>query len=355
MKWRVDLSLWAITGALLLVGCGGPHVSTGRFGAVNGEVQVTAGSRGSAWLFLYPPGLGPPLSQALPEQVTAVPDVRLAEGDGSFRFSNVEPNPYRLWAFLDVNGDFQTEVDVLGGPGAGDRISEGIEFNLQPGEHRRIELPIRQHVYWEPPAFSVNGASSEGAVQLPDQPAEIVSLQLSSTPLGLLRPDRTGFVVGMGDADDDGVADDANADGIPDLFPQIYLRFLRRPGQVVPLDRLGSPAEVIVPLAFDPGPFLAALALDPSQDVVVDTLQTFLVPQAQAITFEPGRGRVVTPMDAIPVGEYELWVVSESGQFWRVPNDLGTEAAAALGGPHDSQRTRFLVVHGSTVGPSEEP
>ena len=111
---------------------------------------------------------------------------------------------------------------------------------------------------------------------------------------------------------------------------------------MVPLDSRGDPAEVIIPLAFDPGPYLAVLAGDPSREIVTDRLTAFVLPQAQAITFEK-QGRVVTPMSAVPVGEYELWVVSESGQFWRMPNDLSTDKAAHLGGPRVSQGVRFRV------------
>lgn len=292
-------------------------------------------------MFLYPPGAGFPLTQAIPDRVTAVPDLRLKEGDGHYLFADLGPDTYRLWAFLDTHRNFQPDIDVLGGPGAGDRIAEGTELNLQPGEHAVVDLPVDRHVLHEPPAFVLDGVAPGTTVDLPDRPEGLIAFDLHASDLGVLDPARTAFVVGLGD--------DANADGVPDLYPQIYLRLLRRPGQVVPVDPQGRPAEVIVPLAFNPGPFLALLAGDPSRDVVVDTLEAVVLPQAQAITFEPGKGRVVTPLDAIPVGDYELWVVSESGQFWRMPNDLGTDAATDLGGPFASQRIAFRFVHGTKV------
>ena len=327
----------AIAIALVVSACGGPSTPTKREGEIRGTVRVSEGSRGSAWLFLYPRGQGYPLTQAIPDRVTAVPDLRLANGDTGFVFSRVEPNAYRLWGFLDTNLNFDPDVDVLGGPGAGDRVAVGEEVNLQPGEALSIDLTPSQFVQHEPPAFTLAQVDPGTTVELADQPSGVVTLELSASDLGILDPQRTGFVVGLGDADGDGVADDANGDGIPDLFPQIYLRFLRKPGQVVPLDSKGNPAEVIVPLAFSPGAFLAQLAGDPKKDIVVDRLQTALIPQAQAITFEAGRGRVVTAMDAIPVGDYELWVVSESGQFWRMPNDLRNSMP--------TQAVRFRFVH----------
>jgi hypothetical protein len=333
-----------VTWVLWACACSGPEPQHGRDGTVRGALTVSAGTRGGAWLFLYPPGQGFPTTQAFPEQVTAVSDVRLKEGDTRFVFAQVPPNPYRLWGFLDTNLDFEPNIDVLGGPGAGDRVAQGLELNVEPGADLEVAFALSTHLRHEPPAFRIERDVQGDEVVLPSAPGNVLRFELRADALGILDERRSGFVVGLGDADGDGVADDDNGDGVPDLFPQVYLRFLRRPGQVVPLGPDGQPAEVIVPLVFDPGPYLALLANDPAQEVVADRLTAFVLPQAQAITWEKGRGRVVTPMDAIPVGEYELWVVSESGQFWRVPNDLGGLDARHLGGPFASQATRFRFV-----------
>ncbi len=323
--------------------CGAPPPPPEKLGGIRGQVEVTDGTRGDAWLFLYPPGQGFPFTQAFPEEVTAVSDVRLSKGDGRFTFARVPPNAYRLWGFLDANGDFEPDIDVLGGPGAGDRVAEGVELGVEPGGVTGAGLSLSRHLVHEPPAFVLEDPEARAVIELPARLLGVHRLELRADALGVLDARRTGFVVGLGDADGDGVADDGDGDGLPDLFPQLYLRFLKRPGQVVPLDSRGNPAEVIVPLAFDPGPYLAVLAGDPSRDLVTDLLTAFVLPQAQAITFEQ-QGRVVTPMDAVPVGDYELWAVSESGQFWRMPNDLGTDKAAHLGAARPSQRVGFRVV-----------
>ena len=337
------ISAFLVTLLAALAACGSPEPILESMGQVRGQVQVSAGSRGDAWLFLYPPGQGFPLTQAFPEEVTAVSDVRLSSGDGRFTFARVPPNAYRLWGFLDTNGDFEPDIDVLGGPGAGDRVSDGVEVSVERGGTSEVDLALTRHLLHEPPAFVLDDPNAREVIELPAQLLGIHRLELRADALGLLDPRRTGFVVSLGDSDADGVADDGDGDGLPDLFPQLYLRFLRRPGQVVPLDSRGDPAEVILPLAFDPGPYLAVLAQDPSRQLITDRLTAFVLPQAQAITFE-AQGRVVTPMDAVPVGDWELWAVSESGQFWRIPNDLGTDKAAHLGGRRASQDVRFRVV-----------
>ncbi|MHB8875908.1 MAG: hypothetical protein ACYC8T_19645 [Myxococcaceae bacterium] len=308
-----------------------------KVGQVGGQVAVTPGTRGDAYLFLYTRTPGAPTEAAVPRYLTAVPDARLALGDSRYVFGAVQPNPYRLGAFLDVDGNFQADLDVLAQPGAGDRTAASVELNLQPGEHLALDLAIDQPVAREPPAFRIDGATGD-EIQLPDQ-LSITSFELVLEPLnGTLSKDRLTFAVSLAGT---------RTNGIPDLHPQVFLRFLPRPGQVVPVDRLGRPATVVVPLTFNPAPFLSNLGGDMNAEIAVDRLQVFLLPQAQAITEDSGKGRVVTAMDAIPVGAYELVMLTRSGQFWRIPNDLAGPAAEKVGGPYPGQGTHFRFVHGS--------
>lgn len=302
-----------------------------KLGVVEGRLEISQGSRGAAYLFLYPRG------EPVPRYVTAVSELRLSSGDSRFVFGQVEPNPYRLWAFLDADRSFAPDYDVLTQPGAGDRVAESVELNLQPAQRLVVDLPLRTPVPHEPPAFRLEGEPKE-EVELPDSPASPVRFELLADSMeGMLS--EVAFRVSLADADEDGAADDEDGDGIPELYPQVFLRFLPRPGQLVPHSSHGEPAMVIVPLLFDPMPFLPLLRGDPAAEVAVPRLQLWLLPQAQAITEEPGRGRVVSQMEAIPVGEYELFVLHESGQYWWLPNGLGVRMA--------SQGTRFRVVHGT--------
>jgi len=50
-------------------------------------------------------------------------------------------------------------------------------------------------------------------------------------------------------------------------------------------------------------------------------------------------GQVLMPLGAIPVGEYQLWALSDEGAFWYVPNALGERGSEAL----RSQALRFQV------------
>jgi hypothetical protein len=139
--------------------------------------------------------------------------------------------------------------------------------------------------------------------------------------LGLLRGEETRFFVRLRDEDGDGNADDLNGDGIPELFPQFFLRFVPRPGQPA--------AQVIVPLVINPVPFIPILQGDVNREASAVSVQLFVVPQAQAI----------------PVGEYQLWALSAEGAFWYVPNALGSRDSEAL----RSQALRFQIVRGDSL------
>jgi hypothetical protein len=94
---------------------------------------------------------------------------------------------------------------------------------------------------------------------------------------------------------------------------------LPKPGE----DR--NEGSVIVPIVFDPSPFLSALGGELGTFVAVTRLSGVVVPLAQRLVTEPGRLPSITPVGAAPRGSYELIALAAGGQFWRVPNDLKGE------------------------------
>lgn len=309
---------------------------------MEGLVELPLTGRGNAYVLLYGSGEGPPGAPAEPRYVTAVSELRISRGDGHFVFPAVAPGSYRLWGFLDVDLGFRSDVDVLAQPGAGDRPAEGLEFAVAEGERVAQELRWLAPLLHEPPAFRLARPISP-VVELPDLPLVPQLLELVAGDLGLLTGAAPGFPVRLADANGDGIPEDADGDGLPDLFPRLFLRFLPRPGQSVPVDGEGRAAQVIVPLlVYDPAPFLLALGGDVSREVMADRLLAMVLPQAQAI-FSQGGTTSATPLGAIPVGEYELWALAATGQFWKLPNGLGERGASG-------QAVRFFFVHGSGLG-----
>ncbi len=326
----------------MLAGCSEPPSELRRAARVEGRVELAGLARGNAYLFLFAPDEAPPETRGEPRFVAAVPEVRLAAGDTRFRFSEVGPDVYRLWGFLDSNGDADLTVDVLAQPGGGDWVpASSVELNVQPGQVLPADLVLPRRIQRPLPAFQVVEQGEGGVVSLTDSATAIVSFTVKSEGLGMLRGDAPRFFVRLADANGDGTPDDVNGDGVVDLWPQFFLRFVPKPGQTVPLDSLGRPARVIVPLLPNATPFLTSLQGDVGREVAVELLQLFVIPFAQAITEEPGTGRVVTTLGAVPVGDYELWAVNEEGGFWFVPNDLGQRSVE----PVPSQALRFRVLH----------
>jgi hypothetical protein len=325
---------------LVLTGCPQEGVPERPRGCVQGRVVSPGTLWGDAYVFLFAAGDWPPQGPAAPRYVTAVPEVRLAARDPRFLFAEVVPGPYWLWGFLDANRDVDLSVDVLAQPGAGDWTpGAAVELEVPAGGVTEQELTLAQRMNHGPPAFRVTGERTDGGVvTLTDAPLG-ESLTVEADGLGLLRGEESRFFVQFRDVDGDGTADDLNGDGIPELFPQFFLRFMPRPGQTVPAQADGGASQVIVPLLLNPVPFLPVLQGDVTREVSAASLLLFVVPQAQVVSLGADGGQVLTPLGAIPVGEYQLWALSAEGAFWYVPNALGERASEAL----RSQALRFQV------------
>jgi hypothetical protein len=343
----VDSSHLALLVCLLVLsGCpdeGSPSKQAGR---VEGQVAGPGSPRGDGYVFLFAPREGPPRGPAVPRFVTAVPELRLGAGDARFLFAEVIPGPYRLWGFLDSNGDVDLSVDVLAQPGAGDWLPDaGVEVEVPAGGALIQDLSLTRRMRHGPPAFRVTGEGMDGGVvTVPDSPLSLTSLTVEADGLGLLRGEEARFFVRLRDEDGDGNADDLNGDGVPELFPQFFLRFVPRPGQTLPRPPDGGPSQVIVPLVINPVPFIPILQGDVTREASAATMQLFVLPQAQAVSDAEDGGQVFTPLAAIPVGDYQLWALSAEGAFWYVPNALGSRDSEAL----RSQALRFQIVRGGS-------
>jgi len=283
-----------------------------RAGVVTGPITTTA--QGDAWVFLYSPGEGPPGAPAAPRAVSAVSARRL-ETDPRYVIANVKPNPYRLFGLLDVDSDFDGTIDVLSQPTAGDRVSTPVDFQSQPGRGATVALDLNKPVFTEPPAFSLEGVAGDDLV-LDFALDAITPLTLLADPVGHFDPKAVGFTFGLLDADGDMRPDDVDGDGTPDLSLQLFLRWQPRPGQ------LPEDTTLIVPLAFDPSPFLRTLEGRLGATVTANRLQVVMVPVAQALGPTEDGGAGIRPWGAPPAGDYELVALAAGGQFWRLPNQL---------------------------------
>jgi hypothetical protein len=310
---RIPLPLWVV-----LAGCAGVEEGTvPRLATVVVEPELH-GQGGDTWGLLYPRGLGFPGPPASPVHAAAASAVRVAQGDAHLVFPQVPPELYRLWAFLDVDQNFDPRIDVLAQPGAGDRVGAGVEINVQPGKRQVFAIEVGGAIGDEPPAFRLEDDVTE--VVLAETAAVPTAITLVQETLGgFFDPRHSGFRVGLVDDDGNRVPDDLDGDGAPDLWPRAFMRWRPRPGQ-------GAPGtEVLLPMIFNPAPFLTELQGDLSRSLVVGRLQFGVFSQAQSITTAPN-GKVTTELlTSAPTGEYQLVLYTRSGQYWTLPNGLGPE------------------------------
>lgn len=332
-----------------LCGCTQPAPEGSNVGRLEGRVQLTGAQRGDAYLFLFPPGEGVAEVRPVPRYVTAVPDLRLSAGDGRFVFSSVEAGEWRLWGFVDANGDADLTVDVLAQPGAGDLVAADFQpVEVQARQRAQVELRLERRLQRALPAFRVEGLGAGTEVVWPDVLQGLLTLTVRSDALGVLGGEPPRFTVRLVDENGDGVGDDLDGDGLPDLVPRFFLRWRPRPGQGAEVGQ----GEVLVPLLFNPAPFLAVLQGQVGQEVLAESLQLIYLPRALSVREDPERGRVVTTLGAVPPGEYELWALTDEGGAWWVPNGLAKRNVE----PVASQGVRVRVVRstaadGGTGGP----
>jgi hypothetical protein len=205
------------------------------------------------------------------------------------------------------------------------------------------------------PIFSVRGGAAAAALG-----ASPLVLELDTTPIseGVLQQPAPAFLLRFVDDDGDGVPDDANRDGVPDVWPRVVVRKLAGEHPLVDendLDRNGIlDAEGVDYAHVDPSTG-AAIAPDGKPDLVV--LAAGFDVSAYAAQLVDGEGRVKpvpTPVTSlklvvqpraldvsvplapgvlatVPAGRYAITVIQQTGQTWRVPNEL----APALAGPLD--------------------
>ncbi len=280
---------------------------------LQGTLERPPGVLGDAWLFLSSPTQGPLGEPAVPIAATAVSAGQL-ERSSRYVFGEVRANPYRLFGVLDVDQDLRVDVDVLAQPTAGDRVGAGVELNLQPGRPVELDYAFPTLVTTEPPAFRVENAT-DTTFALDATQGGLTTLNLVAAPLGRFDPSRHGFPVGLVDEDGDGLPDDRDGDRVPDLTLQALLRWRPAPGQ--------HPAgtDVVVPLLIDPTSLLTTLQGNVRLTLLLERLSVTVVPQAQEVVRRAGR-REFRSFGAPPAGDYELVVLTGTGQFWRMPNQL---------------------------------
>jgi hypothetical protein len=308
----------------LLIGCSDPGVREyePHSGIIRGTVLYPAGAqRGNAIVLLFreddPP---PPQGSGRPLNFVVVPKSELfgdspagmrRDFSAGFTMPTVPPGRYQIRAFLDADEDFNPIYDLLAQPTAGDvggghvDTTTGTFLTIEVEADRALEGVIVSLGYTIPverPAFVITSTPSyavplarPGLMRLLAHPIERAQVRMD--------PDRTRFLVTFADDDADGVPDDKNGDHLPDLYPRVLMR------------RIAEGPSVIVPLILSPVPYRDAIE---TSGATLTTALDLIVPPV-AVQLD---GTATQILPEIPTGEYEVIVISATGQTWQVPNDL---------------------------------
>ena len=305
-----------------------------------------------------------------------------------FAFSLVPPGRYLLRGFIDADTcrtgvqpchgpDFIPWYGVTGEPNAGDvggaavdaltlaprvvEVGPGADGTLQAATGITVSFSDSATVP-ERPAFEVVGGNrlepSAGPLRL-----ELRPLSLHEGVVDVRPP---AFLLRYVDENGDGVPDDANGDGNPELWPRVVVRKLADAPDLTDendLDRNGLLDEVGVDYPHADGsrdglPDLVVLAAslvpDPAtmdalrnpdgtprmEPVPVPKLELVIHPQALDVR-EPSNP---VPLQSLPSGRYALTLVQFTGQTWRLPNELSPSLAPALGLPSVESQSFLLQV-----------
>ena len=401
--------------AVLATGCEPPPVvptadqrQNQRLSRIEGQVVVQSRARGNAIVLLYdaarPP---PPQGAGRPLSFTVIPAQKLfglAEPGSSgpfiapFSFSLVAPGQYLLRGFIDADTcsagatpchgpDFIPWHGVTGEPNAGDvggaavdpltRVPRVVEVTVGPDGAPQAATGVSvsfsdSSTVPERPAFRVEGTSTfdptAGLKRL-----ELKPLQVNEGVLSIHPRTPTMLVRYVDDNPADGVPDDADGNGQPDLWPRVLVRKLADgPGlteaqkladendldrdgvlDAVGADYLrasdgtsdGLPDQVVLAAALAPDPAVLDALRNPDgtprmYPVPAASLGVVVLPQA--LDVRDPRNRVA--LKSVPSGRYAITLVQFTGQTWRVPNELSPALASEDGLPPVESQSFVLEV-----------
>ncbi|WP_224367714.1 hypothetical protein [Hyalangium versicolor] len=382
----------------LTLGCEAPPVvatsdrqQQTRSARIEGGVVVQGPARGNAVVFLYdaarPP---PPQGTGRPEAFALIPQEELFGSEldtnttgpftAPFTFPLVRPGKYLLRGFIDADTcrtgaqpchgpDFIPWYNVTAEPNVGD--VGGAAVDLATGTPRVIEvreaedgtpIPVlgatvsfstTANVLVDRPAFAMEGAP---ATIEPNGNTRFFKLRARPIREGAVNLSAPVFLVRFMDENHDGAPDDANADGVPDLWPRIIVRKLADSGTGITdendldndgqLDAEGmdyahanAPADGqpdLVVLAAGVAPedtLLQSLYADgqPLMDKVIPVPE--LTVAVRPLALDARNPSAPAPLQKMPSGRYSVTALQYTGQVWRVPNELSPTLAGALGLP----------------------
>ena len=284
----------------------------------------------------------PPLGAALPVRVQVIRAqsvTRTSDGfTAPYRIDGLPPGNYLVQALDDVDGNF-SPLNLLQTPTKGDLVGAVINLStLRPAVIPVAALVTGQDVTLspqpiplDPPAFAIDPATP---AQMPaDQVTPVrfdLRAQPNAFPAGTVAAPH--FAVQLV-RDSGGAAVDADHDGLPDMWPRVFLVRLDPSDPAGLTQYLSSDLHVtqtqVIPAAIDPTPFLTALQPEAGKNappVVTDRVTVIVRPTLLDATDSSAAPK---RLPSLQPGAYKIVLIEQTGQIWQIPNEAGSAALDA--------------------------
>jgi uncharacterized protein (DUF2141 family) len=338
--WQLPNSLGATdsTQAQLVTFVQPPSVPAGGISGhvvFNGGASVKSGNIIVQAYSADPNNPPPPIGAALPVRVTEVLAAQVTPTATGFTapytISDLPDGTYVVQALDDIDGNF-APVDILETPTRAD-LTGGVVNQLLQLKPITVagsvvsgpDAILGRQVNADPPAFAIDPLG--GPASMPaDSVAPVrfgLEAQAFDFPMGAAAT--PAFTVALV-RDANGATVDADGDGLPDIWPRVFLVRLD-PNDPTGLTQFHDPSgktlTQVIPAAVDPTPFLPALlATQGGAGTIAATKVTVIARPTLVDATNPDaktRGN-------LQPGSYKIVVINETGQLWQIPNSAGSLA-----------------------------
>ena len=297
----------------------------------------------------------PPVGPALPVRVQVIQAAQVTATASGFtadyQISGLPAGNYIVEALDDVDGNF-SPIDLLETPTKADLTGAVINLsNLRPlsiavgaGAVTGQNVIMTGPIGLDQPVFTID--ATQGSATMPADSVQPVRFGLAATPFNFPLGAATApaFTVSLV-RDANGATVDADGDGLPDVWPRVFLVRLD-PGDPTLQTQFQDPANPghalteVIPAAVDPTPFLPALLATPGG---AGTILTTTVPVIARPTLVNATNPDAKTRGPLQPGNYRIVVINQTGQVWQIPNSAGSQVAS-------QQRSFAVTLPGPIVG-----
>jgi uncharacterized protein (DUF2141 family) len=346
--WTVPNKLGSLTGADFVASQAQTVTFASKETLPSGSISGTVVFQGGATIksgnlivqaFLNDPNNPPPpVGPALPVRVDVLRAAQVtATASGftaSYQISGLPAGNYIVEALDDVDHNF-SPLDLLQTPTKADLTGAVLDLTTLRPKSIVVgttavtgqEVIMTGPVGLDQPVFTID--TTQGAAIIAADSVAPVRFGLVTQPLSFPLGAATApaFTVSLV-RDANGATVDADGDGLPDVWPRVFLVRLD-PGDPTLQTQFQDPTTPgrtltqVIPAAVDPTPFLPALLATPGGAGTILTTQVPVIARPTLIDATNPDAKTRGPLQP---GNYKIVVINETGQVWQIPNSSSPAA-----------------------------